>query len=387
MLTELAIRKVSAKDGQRVEIWDEKLPGFGLRASPAGTKTFVLMYYVGGRKRRMTLGRFPILSLTDARQKAIEALAEVGRGTDPMAGAPASLHEFRFADVVEEFVEAHCRRHNRESHAREMERILRTRFIAAWANRDIRELGKSDVLKVLDAAVNAGTPSAANHALAAIRKLFSWATERGLVPGNPCSGISRPAPVVTRERVLSMVELGALWSATETASAPFAQIVRLLVLTAQRRGEVVGMRWAELDWDARTWSIPPRRTKNNRLQVVPLSPLAISVISTVPRINDELVFPARGNAKTTTSGFSKMKRGLDESCQVFDWTLHDLRRSAATHMASHGVAPHVIERILNHVTGTFGGVAGIYNRFQYLPEMRIALELWADEIGKLADGR
>ena len=387
MLTELAIRKVTAKGGQRVEIWDEKLPGFGLRASPAGTKTFVLMYYFGGRKRRMTLGRYPILSLTDARRKAIEMLAEVGRGADPVAGAPASRHEFRFADVVDRFVDAHCKRHNRESHARETERLLQVRFVSAWEDRDVRELSKGDVLKVLDGAVNAGTPSAANHALAAISKLFSWAAGRGLISANPCSGISRPAPATTRDRVLSMGELAAIWSATETTGAPFAQIVRLLLLTAQRRGEVVGMRWGELDLDARTWSIPAKRTKGNRVQVVPLSPLAISVISTIPRINEDLVFPARGNGEATTSGFSKMKRALDECCQVVDWTLHDLRRTAATHMASLGVAPHVIERILNHTTGTLGGVAGIYNRFQYLPEMRAALELWAEQVAKLSASR
>jgi integrase len=142
------------------------------------------------------------------------------------------------------------------------------------------------------------------------------------------------------------------------------------------------MRWKEIDWDARTWSIPAKRTKSNRAQVVPLSPLAVSVLETVPRINDELVFPPRGNEETTTSGFSKMKRRLDELSRVSDWTLHDLRRSAATHMASLGVAPHVIKRILNHTSGTFGGVAGIYNRFQYLPEMCEALGLWANHIVK-----
>jgi integrase len=251
----------------------------------------------------------------------------------------------------------------------------------------VRELSKADVLKVLDGAVNAGTPSAANHALAAVRKLFSWAVERGLVTANPCSGISRPAPAEKRERVLSMAELGAVWSATETASVPFSQIVRLLMLTAQRRGEVVGMQWSELNLDAHTWSIPAKRTKSNRAQIVPLSQPVMLVISEIPRINEDLVFPARGNGGTTTSGFSKMKRALDECCQVVGWTLHDLRRSAATHMASFGVAPHVIERVLNHTTGTLGGVAGIYNRFQYLPEMRIALELWGEQVAKMSARR
>lgn len=383
MLTELAIRKLSAKSGERVEIWDEKLPGFGVRASPSGTKSFVLMYYVRGKKQRLTLGRYPVLSLTDARRRAFELLAELGNGRDPKAGKDASATQFRFGEVVGEFVRSHCDRHNRESHARETERILRSRFAREWGDRDIREIGKSDVLKVLDAAVGS-TPSAANHALAAIRKLFSWAVERELVTANPCTGISRPAPANARERVLTLKELSAIWSASEMMAAPFCQIVRLLLLTAQRRGEVVGMRWDEIDWSAYTWSIPASRTKNKRAHVVPLAVVAMTVLGTVPRVSGELVFPARGNDGTTFSGFSKRKGQLDQLSGVSGWTLHDLRRSAATHMASLGVAPHVIERILNHAGGTLGGVAGTYNRFQYLPEMRSALELWAEQIGKLA---
>jgi integrase len=180
--------------------------------------------------------------------------------------------------------------------------------------------------------------------------------------------------------VLSLDELAAVWKACEEVAQPFPQIVRLLTLTAQRRGEVVGMRWSEVDWSGRTWSIPAQRTKSNRPQVVPLSTFAVAILESVPRINDDLAFPARGREGTTTSGFSKMKRQLEERSRVTGWTLHDLRRSGATHMASLGVAPHVIERILNHTTGTFGGVAGIYNRFQYLPEMREALEKWGGTV-------
>ena len=382
MLTELTVRKLKAKSHDRVEIWDEKLPGFGLRASVSGTKTFVLMYYFRGRKRRLTLGRYPIVSLTQARQQAISALAKLGSGCDPQSGPARVAGDYRFAEKVTEFVEAHCNRHNRESHARETERILHGRFVSAWGTRDVREITKGDVLRVLDAIVTAGTPSAANHALSAIRKFFSWAVERGLAELNPCSGISRPAPATARERVLSLSEIGRVWRASGSHGGPYSQIVRLLLLTAQRRGEVVGMRWTELDMASTLWSIPASRTKNKRAQIVPLSPLAMTVLAEAPR-HKEFVFPARGNDETTISGFSKMKRAFDETSGVIDWTLHDLRRTAATHMASLGVAPHVIERILNHTSGTLGGVAGIYNRFSYLQDMRSALELWATHVGNI----
>ncbi len=147
------------------------------------------------------------------------------------------------------------------------------------------------------------------------------------------------------------------------------------------------MRWNEINLDARTWSIPAERTKSDRAHVVPLSPLAVGVIASIPRVHDELVFPSQGQDARTFSGFSKAKRRLDALADVTEWTLHDLRRSAATILAQLGVAPHVVERILNHTTGTLGGVAGIYNRFGYLPEMRAALELWAGHIGGLIQER
>jgi integrase len=384
MLTELTIRKLTPKGNVRIEMWDDKLPGFGVRVSPRGTKSFVLMYYVAGRKRRLTLGRFPMMSLAKARKQAHDALGAIADGREPEVAKTADVRVGNFDTVIAGFVAGHCARHNRASHAHETERLLRARFAAAWGKRDVRSITRSDVLQVLDAAVEAGHPSAANHALAAVRKLFSWALERGLVDANPCSGISRPAPAHARERVLSNAELAAVWHGARSLSAPFSHIVQLLILTAQRRGEVTGLRWNEIDWTNAVWNIPADRTKNRRAHAVPLSPLALDVLKSAPKIHDAFVFPARGNDEATPSGFSKTKRRLDAYARVSDWTLHDLRRTTATHLAGMGVAPHVIERILNHTTGILGGVAGIYNRFQYLPEMRAALELWAEQIGKLA---
>ena len=380
MLTELAVRQATAKDGKRIEVWDAKIPGFGVRISPSGVKTFVLMYYVAGNKRRLSLGRYPAISLAKARQKALAALNQIAEGGDPQADRKIERSPYAFSDVVDEFVRIHCARHYRGNHAREMERVLRSRFVARWGSRDIREINRSDILRVIDEAVEAGTPSAANHAFASIRKFLNWCLERGIIETNPCSRLSRPAPVNSRERVLDADEIAAIWSAAMSFAPPFSQIIRLLLLTAQRRGEVVGMCWNEIDWTERTWTIPPTRTKNKRTQIVPLSPLAIAVLKSTPRLHDQFVFPARGNETTTPSGFSKVKRRLDELSGVASWTLHDLRRTAATHLARDGTPPHVIERILNHSSGILGGVAGIYNRFEYLPEMRLALDLWAGKL-------
>ena len=381
-LTDLVVKNAKAPERGQVDIWDDRIPGFGVRVTSQGTKTFVVMFRHDGRKKRMTLGRYPVVSLSDARKLAHDALNKVVHGTNPDEERRVRKRD-AFATVVDEFVKNYCARHNRASTTHETERILRSRFIAVWGQRDVREITKADVLRELDRAVNAGAPSAANHALAVIRKFFNWCIERGIVDDNPCARISRPAPETARERTLTGDELAAVWRAADTAGQPFNFIVKLLMLTAQRRGEVAGMRWKEIDFAVETWTIPAERNKSNRTLVLPLSPMVIELIRSIPKTSDDRVFPARGNDSASPSGFSKGKRRLDAASKVTDWTLHDLRRTAATEMARLGVAPHVVERILNHTTGVLGGVAGIYNRFEYLPEMRAGLEMWNEHVKSL----
>ena len=168
---------------------------------------------------------------------------------------------------------------------------------------------------------------------------------------------------------------------TEAVGDPFRCIVQLLVLTGQRKSEVTGMRWTELDLANRIWRIPADRTKPGRAHEVPLTNTVIELLRCVPKLHDEFVFPARGR-DNPASGFSKWKRELDALAGINAWRLHDLRRTVASGMARRKVPPHVIERVLNHVTVILGGVAGIYNRFGYLDEMREALELWSNHIAE-----
>ncbi len=381
-LTDLAIRGLAAEPGGRVEMWDSKVPGLGVRASDRGTKTFVLMYRLAGVKRRLSLGRYPTTTLAEARDKAWEIVRTVAKGIDPEPKV-AVKNDDGFARLVGMFVEQHCRQHNRANTARETQRILVRRFVAAWGDRSIAEISHTDVRTVLGTIVATGRASSANHALSAVRKFFNWCVEQSLLEGSPCATVRRPAPLSSRERVLSDTELLAVWRATHEIDPTFASIVRLLILTAQRRGEVTGMRWPEVNAKDGLWTIPGDRTKNKSTHILPLSGGTLATVLAVPRMHDELVFPARGNDDTTFSGFSKLKRHLDRLSGVRAFTLHDLRRTAATGMARLGVAPHVVERVLNHTSGTFGGVAGIYNRFAYLPEMRAALTVWSDHVFNL----
>jgi len=368
-----------------MEVWDGRIPGFGVRVSTTGTKTFVLVYRHDGRPRRLTIGRYPALSLAEARAMAQQALASSARGQDPQAEKTETTagDSLLFTNLLEEFVETHCRRHNKPSTAHETERILRADFFPGWRAKRVDTIRKGDVLRVLDRLVSEGTPSAANHAFAAVRKYFNWCVQRGYMDVSPCLGVQSPARHRTRDRVLSDEELARAWQHAPGCGYPFEQIVRLLILTAQRRGEVASMRWSDIDLCEGLWSIPAEMTKSNRPHTVSLPKEAIEILTTLPRLDETLVFPSKKVPGQAWDGFTKAKWRLDALIGFGDWTLHDLRRTAATGMARLKVAPHVVERILNHTTGTFGGVAGIYNRFGYLPEMRAALELWAEYVGKL----
>jgi integrase len=176
--------------------------------------------------------------------------------------------------------------------------------------------------------------------------------------------------------VLTDAEIAALWPATDQLGYPFGQLVRLLLITAQRRDEVAHMRWSDLDLDNRVWTIPRERTKSDRLQQVPLSSLAMEVLAETPRLGD-YVLSSGVRGDKPVSGFSVAKKRLDAISGLAEWRLHDLRRTAASGMAKLNVPPHIIEKVLNHSTGTVSGVAAVYNRYGYLDEKRDALEAWS----------
>lgn len=313
-LSDLAIRKL-ATPAKRIEIWDSKVPGFGLRVAPSGLKVFILVYRHKGKPRRLALGRYPVLSLSEARGKALAALKELAEGKDPAGDRAAETEKakaaeaYTFAKAVDAFVRLHCQRHNRAVTARDTERILKNRFVKRWAKRDIREITRTDILKVLDECVEQGMPSAANHALSAIRKFFNWCVERGMIESSPCLGVKKPAPATARERVLDADELARVWKAGGLVGYPFGPIVKLLVLTGQRRSEVAGMQWNQIDLEAKTWTLPSELTKNGRTHVLPLTPLAESILSDLPRFASAYVFPAKGEHPV----FAHFSRGNEEA--------------------------------------------------------------------------
>ena len=380
-LTDLSIRKLPAPPEGQVTYWDDTLPNFGVRVSYKGTRAFVLMYYEGNHRKRRTLGRHPILSLARAREAARATLANITLG-HPVGNQKATdKADITFAEALRLFETLYLNTKNKERTAYETKRLLKRHFSSKLRTKLLKKIEAAHIAAIIDDLLD--KPSLANHAFAAIRKFFNWCVERHYITASPCARMKMPTKTSARERVLSDDEVKAIYNAAVDTGHPFGSIIQLLILTAQRRNEVAAMQWNHINLEERLWAIPPEFNKSNRPHAVPLTDASISLIKKLPRINDTLVFPARGNPDNTFSGFSKSKKALDTRSNTADWTLHDIRRTVATKMAQIDIPPHVVEKLLNHVSGSISGVAAIYNRYAYEAEMRAALAAWEKHLESL----
>ncbi|MBX3564835.1 MAG: tyrosine-type recombinase/integrase [Sphingomonas sp.] len=364
----------------RYEVQDTVCPGLSVRVTPEGRKTFNVKYRYGLKQKRMSLGVYPRISLSEARDRAREAMRHVDEGSDP--AKRRRQPEFRVEAVVKEFIERYAKPRNRKW--MESERILWRELVAVFGQRDIREIRREHIIEIMDGAVDRGAHYQANRILANVRKLFNWCIERGIVETSPTNGLKAPTKEVARDRRLSDAEIVALLRACRNDVYPFRQFVPLLLATGQRRGELANMRWSEIDFTQKTWTIPAERSKNGKAHFVPLSAYALELLAEVPRFLDcDYVFTTKRTSPV--SGFSKALRRLWLATGADDWRYHDLRRTAASGMAQARVQPHVIEKVLNHMSGKISGVAAVYNRYEYADEMRAALEDWGAYLERLSD--
>ena len=356
---------------KRYEVHDLLCPGFSLRVYPTGRKVFTVKYRYGLKQRRLPLGVYPRLSLSQARDNALEALRLVDGGIDP--AARRRQLGMRVETICDDFIRQYARPRNRSW--KEAERILQREFVAVHGQRDIREIQRPDILELMDAAIERGAAYQANRIHSNMRKLFNWCVERGIVETSPVTGIKPPTREQARDRVLVDGVIQLLLRACANEPYPYRQFVPLLLATAQRRGEVSKMRWSEIDLDAKVWVISAELSKNGKPHVVPLNDFALSLLGEVPRFADcDWVFTTTRRAPI--SGFSKALRHIHAQSKTAEWRFHDLRRTAASGMARAGIAPHVVEKVLNHISGTISGVAAVYNRYGYDAERRNALEKW-----------
>jgi integrase len=398
MAVRLTKRVVDATEPSRMEklIFDSDVSGFGLKVTPAGKKVYLLQYRMGGRgtpTRRVTIGEHGSDVTPDqARDEAIRLRGLIKHGIDPYDQRKAAQAKHAKAteappDTVERVVAEFIKRYLSQNRSgAETARILSREVVPAWKGRRLSEIKRGDIVRLLDGIADRGAVYARNRTGAAIRKLCNWALQRDIIDSNPAARLEM-LDEEKRDRVLSDDELRRVWHACDDLGWPFGPLFRLLVLTAQRRDEVGTMRWDEINTDAALWTIPKEKAKNGRVHEVPLSPAALAVLADLPRTG-EYVFTT--NSRTPVSGFSKAKTRLDTLAADAakrdgegwrdDWKLHDVRRTVATNMAKLGVAPHIVEKILNHATGTISGMAAVYNRHAYLDERRRALDAWARQL-------
>ena len=365
------------------ETFDAAAPGMCLRVAASGRKTFIVTtrVMVGDKRvqRRYTLGELSDeFGLLEARAAASEIIEKAKAGEDPRpkpepepVSAPAAK---TFGSIAEMYIKRKCPDLARGA---EIDRMIRREILPRWGDRPIAELRKRDAIALTDALVDAGKPAAAYFLYEIVKSVTNWALDRDEIDASPFATMKPPVEKISRQRVLKHAEIKAVWPAFEGAGYPFGPLAQLLLLTGQRRSEVAGMRWAEVDLEAREWTIPAGRSKSAREHIVPLSDAAAAILTELPRFaGGDFVFSTTAGRRPV-SGFSKMKARLDKRVEIEDWRLHDLRRTVRTELARLGVPEIVSERVINH--GPKGLVA-VYNKHEYADEKRDALDRWAGEL-------
>ena len=386
-LTQRVIETLSLPPGRsEVIAFDDTLPGFGLRVRATGGRTWVFQYKIGSRHRRVTLGNASAIKLEQARANAAKLHAQVRLGHD--VAAERDERRARVAETFGATVALYLPRQQARVRPRsyvEIERYL-TRYLKRLHSMPLSTIDQRTIAAELTKVEDAHGPASANRARTCLSALFSWCVREGLVDANPVDGTGRRAEG-SRDRVLSTDDLRAVWKAL--GADEFGAIVRLLILTAQRREEIGGLRWSEITDGA--IELPAGRTKNAQSHTIPLSGPAHTIIDALPRREGrDFVF---GRGEGGYSGWSRSKARLDERIAEINkrplpgWTLHDLRRTAVTMMAELGIQPHVIEAIINHISGSKSGVAGIYNKATYSQEKITALARWAAHVTAIVEGR
>lgn len=367
-LTDISIKSLAAPATGVIYYSDDVLTGFGVRVSQGGTKSYVLTH--GTRRQKETIGRVGVIALHEARAEAKRRLAEYTLGKQ----RPQSMNWCAAVETYLAEVQRRCKSSTHGSYKYVLDRHFR------YGDTKLSELSSCDFQNKLDKLVR--TPSEHQHAFIVLRAFIRWSYRRHYLDTNPMDRMTAPHRYRPRERVLSDDELKRVWIAAREMETTFGTIVRLLILTGQRIGEIAKLTTDMVGED--TITLPASLTKNSREHTFPIAPATKSLLGHPRRVRGFL-FPARGtNDERPYNGFSNPKATLDRLADVHDWTLHDLRRTFATGLASLSVPLPVIERLLNHISGSFAGIVGVYQRYDFMPEMRNAVARWERHIQQLA---
>ncbi|TIO52998.1 MAG: DUF4102 domain-containing protein [Mesorhizobium sp.] len=417
-LTGAALSKLKADPNKRLEIPDAVLPGLFFIIQPTGRKSWALRYRFKGKPRKLTLGSYFAGAdekkageeLKKVRFDASATLESIRAGADPAADkqvarkaakAEAEDQSLLFKNVVADFVDKYHRRKKRNRYADWIETLFANHVTPKWGEKHISEITDTDVKQLIDKIDAAGKHVMANRVFTALSTFFDWCAKpkNGIpVATSPMDGMEKSYDETPRDRVLTDDEIRWFWKAATAHGQPFGHMFKVLLLTGQRRTEVAAMTTKEIDGS--DWVIPGSRTKNGRDNVIPISAAVKDVLDDMKRIKskDGYVFTTTG--ETYATGWSRATKAIakamlelarketgDPEFKIDHWTLHDLRRSAASGMARLRIRPHVIEAVLNHSSGIIRGIAAIYNRYDYHEEKQSALDAWASFIAALVDDK
>jgi integrase len=392
-----------AEAGKRVVHWDAAKPSFGCRVTDHGVISFFVMRRMQGKPQpvRVVLGRYPDVSLAQARKLATAALGDLVSGVHPKArareerAAAAKREANTFAALADRFLRRPAATKLRTASA--IEKTINRHLIPRWGSRVASEIRRADAIAMVETIGEESGPYMAAKALALASSIYRFGVMRELVESNPCNLI-KPSDFVgemaPRQRVLTDSEIALIWQATKgevhngiESTYPAGPFARFLLLTAVRRNEVGRMTWSEVDLDNALWVIPAHRTKSNTLHEVPLSGMAVDLLRSLPRFAGNFIFSTTGG-RVPIRAFGRFKDTIDERVTQLvpsglpNWRLHDLRRTARTNLASLGVSPFIAELILGH---TQTGVHAVYDVHRYQPQKREALELWASKLRTIVE--
>jgi integrase len=381
----------TVKVDERTDYQDELVRGLWFRVSPSGAKTWQVVYTRegDGRRQRVKVGRFPAMTLEKARTAALKMVTAVAEGDDPSEEKRARKAAMTVEELGGLYIEKYAKR-NKKTWP-EDERLLKVEVYPEIGRMKAVTVKRRDLLDIIEAKADAGYVAQSTQILAVIRKMFNWAVDAEHIAISPATGIKPRGKATKRDRVLTSAEVRKIWNALPEASLSETtrDVIRLLFLTGQRSGEVCGMVRGEIDPDSGTWTIPGRRTKNGLTHVVPLSVAALDIVDgALAKAGEEVEAPlfTRIGEPIESNAIAHAVR-LKLQITEERWTPHDIRRTVATGMAGLGIQPHIVEAVLNHISGFRAGVAGVYNRNQYEPEKRRALDIWTEHLDAIVTGR
>ncbi|WP_292077500.1 MULTISPECIES: tyrosine-type recombinase/integrase [Brevundimonas] len=427
-LSDLQIRNMKAPSKRReIPLGD----GLYLVHAPTGAKSWAYRYRHFDKPNKVTLGRF--MSPTDMLPETLAAPPRIGQplsiagarllvqqgrlalaqGADPkriLAGEGPKAKPKEIGAAFEAFFKDHVEVRNRPSTARESRRLFETKVRPSWMGRSVENIRRTDVVDLLQSVRDGGAPISANRTLALVRKFFNWCVEQDLIETSPCGRVRPPAVEKSRDRYLSEHEIGLVWRASAKLPEPYRQWVRMLLLTGQRRGEISRLRWSQLALQDRQILFPRGDTKNNKPHVAHLNAPALAELASLKRIkgSPDFVFTSgrtrQDGALTPFSGYSKLKARLDalirdiikedavrlgmiDTPSMPAWCWHDLRRTVATGMQRMGVEQRVVEKALNHISGSTSGIVSVYQVHEFMNERQAAFEAWGEQLLALGEAQ